>query len=178
LAERPLRTRAHWLADLSVNHVERFVLQQGHSAARVSNDYGYDLIVQTFDYGYDPLLQQGAYENGLLYVQVKAQDRLRALDKGASVAVEITQQHLNLWREEPMPVILVAYDGATETAYWIHLQPLLRSGALTLRKGQQEASIRLSTQSRVDVQTVDTWRTIKQEAVTRMREKARKHGQD
>jgi hypothetical protein len=99
LAERPLRTRAHWLADLSVNHVERFVLQQGHSAARVSNDYGYDLIVQTFNYGSDPLRKQGAYENGLLYVQVKAQDQLRTLEKGASVAVEVTRQHLNLWSE-------------------------------------------------------------------------------
>jgi hypothetical protein len=77
-----------------------------------------------------------------------------------------------------MRVILVAYDGKTDTAYWIHLQPLLRSGAVTLRQGQQEASIRLSTQSRVDVQAVETWRTIKQETVTRLREKARKYGQD
>ena len=42
-AEYKLRTRSHIIADLSVNHVERFVILEGHSCERFEKDYGYDL---------------------------------------------------------------------------------------------------------------------------------------
>ena len=46
---RKRRTRQHVIADLSVHHVERFILEQGHTAQRLSSDNGYDLLVSTFD---------------------------------------------------------------------------------------------------------------------------------
>ncbi len=42
------RTRAHVLADLSINHVERQVLLCGFSVDRVQHDYGYDLTMATY----------------------------------------------------------------------------------------------------------------------------------
>ena len=41
---RKRRTREHIIADLSVNHVERFILQCGWTVQRYSPDYGIDLI--------------------------------------------------------------------------------------------------------------------------------------
>jgi predicted RNA binding protein YcfA (HicA-like mRNA interferase family) len=59
-----LRTRAHVLADLSVNYVERQVLLCGFSVDRVQHDYGYDLIMSTFN-------ATGEFEPGGVYIQVK-----------------------------------------------------------------------------------------------------------
>ena len=39
---RKQRTRQHVIADQSVNHVERFIIDEGHTAQRLEKDYGYD----------------------------------------------------------------------------------------------------------------------------------------
>ena len=46
---RKRRTRQHVIASQSVNFVERFIVDAGHTAQRVEADYGYDLYVTTFD---------------------------------------------------------------------------------------------------------------------------------
>jgi len=46
---RKRRTRAHVIADQSVNHVERYVLDEGHTVQRLGSDYGYDLVLFTYD---------------------------------------------------------------------------------------------------------------------------------
>jgi hypothetical protein len=58
---RKRRTREHVVADQAVNYVERFVIDAGHTAQRLSSDYGYDLVVFTYD-------EQGYLEPGSLYV--------------------------------------------------------------------------------------------------------------
>jgi hypothetical protein len=40
IGPRKRRTRQHVIADLSVHHVEGFVLAEGHTAQRVERDYG------------------------------------------------------------------------------------------------------------------------------------------
>src|SRR5438132_7428600 len=37
------------IADLSVHHVERFILEEGHTAQRLTSDYSYDVLTCTFD---------------------------------------------------------------------------------------------------------------------------------
>jgi hypothetical protein len=69
---RKQRTRAHVIADQSVNHVERFVIDEGHVARRMSNDYGYDLSLTTFD-------EQGFVEPEFMCVQLKASESLQAV---------------------------------------------------------------------------------------------------
>ncbi len=56
--ERKRRTREHVIADLSHNHVERLILEEGHVFLRSPADYGYDLWMQTFDEG--GLVEPGA----------------------------------------------------------------------------------------------------------------------
>ena len=46
---RKRRIRAHVIADLSVNHLERFIYAAGYTAERFRHDYGYDLMMATFD---------------------------------------------------------------------------------------------------------------------------------
>ena len=43
------RPREHIIADLSVNHVERYVFLCGYSVERVEYDYGFDLILFTYN---------------------------------------------------------------------------------------------------------------------------------
>jgi hypothetical protein len=55
------------IADLSVHHVERFILEAGHTAQRLGSDYGYDLLMSTFD-------EQGYVEPGSVFFQFKAME--------------------------------------------------------------------------------------------------------
>lgn len=49
LGHRKQRTRQHVIADLSAHHVEGFILEEGHTAQRLSSDYSYDQLLRTFD---------------------------------------------------------------------------------------------------------------------------------
>jgi hypothetical protein len=62
---RKRRTRAHVIADLAVNYMERCVLEAGFTAEHVRHDYGYDYLVHTYD-------ANGYLEPGEIRVQVKA----------------------------------------------------------------------------------------------------------
>ena len=87
---RKRRTRAHVIADLSVNHVEGFILNEGHTAQRLGSDYGYDLVLFTHD-------EQGYLEPGAIYIQLKASDniesRVGASASQALLIVEETASH-------------------------------------------------------------------------------------
>ncbi len=76
-APRPRRTREHVIASQSRNYIEKFILEKGHTASRPSDDYGYDLFVETYD-------QHGYVENGEICVQIKATDRLIEMIRGDS----------------------------------------------------------------------------------------------
>jgi hypothetical protein len=129
-----MRTRAHVLADLSVNHVERQVLLCGFSVDRVQHDYGYDLTMATYS-------DTGEIEPGGVYIQVKATDWLPRIASGNTISWQVSRRDLKLWLQETYPVILVVYDGQKNKAYWIHVQayisdrrtPELFAGGDTIR---------------------------------------------
>jgi hypothetical protein len=73
------RTREHVIADLSINHVERFVLRCGWTVQRTSHDYGIDLVMETFN-------EVGEPQNGRVLFQLKATDTLKKRDNGRTVA--------------------------------------------------------------------------------------------
>ena len=58
--------------------MERFILAKGHTAERRSDDYGYDLFMDTYD-------EDGYMENGVIRIQLKATDRLEKMRRGDSV---------------------------------------------------------------------------------------------
>ena len=109
------RTRAHVLADLSVNYVERQALLCGYSVERVTHDYGTDLLLFTYD-------RRGVIENGHVLLQLKATDSPQPAADGSAIRVVVDRRDLLHWLNEPWPVILVVYDGHADRAYWIHVQ--------------------------------------------------------
>lgn len=125
---RKRRTREHVIADLSVNHVERFVLEAGHTPQRLTSDYGYDLLLATFD-------DQGYAEPGHLYVQLKASERLEVT--GSGYAYDLDVRDYNLWMAERMPVLLVLYEATRRNAYWVCVQSYFRrSGRVPIPSGK------------------------------------------
>jgi hypothetical protein len=119
--EKKRRTRAHVIADLSVNHVERQALLAGFAVQRIVRDYGIDLFIAT----YDP---SGDVENGEIRIQLKATDKPKWVRGGQSIALRVDQGDFRHWLMEPMPVILAVYDAPNDTAYWLYVQAHFASG--------------------------------------------------
>jgi Domain of unknown function (DUF4365) len=105
------------IADQSVNHVERIVIDEGHTARRTQHDYGYDLDVVT----YDP---DGYVEPGLFYIQIKASEQLK--ESGTNYVFDLDIRDYNLWMNELMPVVLILYDVSRRRAYWLDVQNYFR----------------------------------------------------
>jgi hypothetical protein len=66
---RKLRTREHVIADLSLHHLSGPVFRAGFTIEAHHMDYGIDAHIETFD-------ADGAVENGLIFVQLKATDNI------------------------------------------------------------------------------------------------------
>jgi hypothetical protein len=114
------RTRAHVIADLSVNHVERHALLWGCSVERIEHEYGIDLLISTYD-------RDGERENGEIRLQVKATDRPRLVSGEQSIAVRVDVKDFRHWLLEPMPVILIIYNAKVDVAYWLYVQAYFES---------------------------------------------------
>lgn len=123
---RKQRTRGHIIADLSVNHVERFILRRGHVADRVLFDYGYDLVLRTFD-------ASGEIEPDCILIQLKSSDSAEYVESGRFVTERLDPRDAEAWQAERVPVALIAYDAARDAAYWLHFQAAADVGRATIR---------------------------------------------
>lgn len=138
---RKRRTRQHVIADLSVHHVEGFILENGHTCQRLGSDYGYDLIMWTFD-------GHGYAEPGSVYFQVKAKEKLDESRKYYLFDLDI--RDYNLWIREEMPVVLVLYDASHRSAYWFAVQhSFIKGSARPPKKGARSVRIRVPKRQRV-----------------------------
>lgn len=117
--DRKRRTRAHIIADLSVNHVEKCVLQCGWIVQRYRPDYGLDLMMRTFN-------RRGEIENGDVRLQIKSTDSIKIVSDRKAIAVRVEWRDMVYWLNEPLPMILVIYDAKTDRAWWLHLNETLR----------------------------------------------------
>jgi hypothetical protein len=113
LARRKKRTRQHVIAAQSVNHVERFIIDAGHTAERPASDYGYDLVLFTYD-------EAGYAEEGSVYLQLKAAEKLSR--SGDDFVFDIDVRDFALWTAELMPVVLILFDASRRRAYWVYVQ--------------------------------------------------------
>ncbi|MEO6522049.1 MAG: DUF4365 domain-containing protein [Mucilaginibacter sp.] len=118
--QRTTRTREHVISDLSVHFVEGFVYRESFTCEVFKGDYGYDLNIYTYT-------ATGEFENGNIFVQLKASDRPKYLKKKSSLSFSMSKKHIEVWFDEPFPVILIIYDAIKLVAYWIYLQKHLRS---------------------------------------------------
>jgi hypothetical protein len=109
------RTRAHVIADLAMNYLERLVLLSGHTLQRVTHDYGLDAALTTYN-------GKGEVENGVIWLQLKATDHVQEIDDGRAFALRVQRKDLLYWLGEQYPVIVVLYDAAGDRAFWLHVQ--------------------------------------------------------
>ena len=159
LKPRKQRTRQHVIADLSVHHVEGFILEAGHTAQRLTSDYGFDLILFTYDV-------QGYVEPGLALFQIKARETLK--ERGPNYVFDLDIRDYNLWVQENMPVILVLFDASRKRAWWLHVQGYFREEAARLpRKGAKFVRVRVTKRQVINRQAVAKIRELRQQAVNK-----------
>jgi hypothetical protein len=171
LVPRKRRTRAHVIADLAVNHVERQVLLAGHTLERVWHDYGTDLVMFTYD-------ESGEVESGLVFMQVKATDHMRVLGDGESIAVRVKRSDMRRWLAEDVPFILVAYNAAAEVAHWTHIQEYAASQYVdTSGTAPVTMTVRMSIERTLDIRAVRTIRQLKNELPQRSSQSSRRQAQ-
>ncbi|WP_158258164.1 DUF4365 domain-containing protein [Rhodopila globiformis] len=115
MGARKKRTTEPVIADMSLHVLAYLVVKAGFTFEAMRADYGYDVLSS-------PLTPMGEVENGLVYVQLKATNRIRVHNPSAWVLFRITKTDLDLWGSEQCPVYLVLFDAQAEVAYWLYLQ--------------------------------------------------------
>ncbi len=157
---RKRRTRQHVIADQSVNHVERYIIDEGHTAQRLEKDYGYDLLLFTFD-------EQGYAEPGLAFLQLKAAETLT--QSGSDYVYDLDIRDYNLWALGDLPVFLVLFDATRRRAYWLHVQPYFRADASRRpKKGAKSVRVRVPRRQTLGRRAVATMRERMQQAGLRI----------
>ncbi len=163
---RKRRTRSHVIADLSVNHVERHALACGYSVERIEHDYGIDLLLYTYN-------EDGELENGQVFMQLKATDNPTVLADGETIAFALERADLELWLQEPMPVILVVYDAPRDRAHWLYVQAYfedLRRAGFDLREAGSTVTVHLPSATVVDQTAIRTFARYKDNVLRQARE--------
>jgi Domain of unknown function (DUF4365) len=152
-APRNQRTRQHVIADLSVHHVEGFILNDGHTTQRLGSDYGYDLIVRTFD-------EHGFIEPGAIYFQFKAMETLS--ESGSDFVYDLDIRDYNLWMREETLVILILFDAIARRAFWLAVQPYFEEDiSRQPKKGTKTIRVRVSKRRRVNRRAIQKMRDLK-----------------
>lgn len=150
---RKQRTRDHIIADQSVNHLERFIIDAGFTAQRLVGDYGYDLVMTTFD-------QQGYVEPGFVRFQLKASDTLPR--SGADTVFDVDIRDYHLWVQEPMPVILVLHEASSRRSFWLHFRVFFEDDpSRHPKKGAKTVRVRVPLRRRVNRQAIVRMRGLK-----------------
>src|SRR5262245_16211824 len=153
---RKRRTREHVIADQSVNHVERFIIDEGHTVQRLGSDYGYDLVLFTYD-------EKGYIEPDSVFLQLKAAETLQAV--GSDYVFDLDIRDYNLWMLEKAPVILVLFDASRRRAYWLPVQRYFREDpGRQPKKGAKAVRVRVPKRQVVNRRAVARIRDLKWEA--------------
>jgi hypothetical protein len=156
---RKQRTRQHVIADQSINHVERIIIDAGHTAQRLTPDYGYDLVLFTYD-------DRGYLEPGSVYVQIKASECLGEV--GADYVFDLDIRDYNLWMLEEMPVILVLFAASRRRAYWLWVQSYFSKDAVRQpKRGAKSVRVHVPKRQSVTRRAVAAWRDLKRQALQR-----------
>ena len=112
---RKERTRGHIIEDLSENYLERKILLKGHVLRRPVRDYGVDATMFHF-------ADDGTIENGEVRFQLKATDNLKVINRGTTISFPISTAHLDYWKSEIYPFLLVVYDAKMDKSYWLDIR--------------------------------------------------------
>jgi hypothetical protein len=162
MAQRKKRVRKHVIADMSYHHVAYHVVKRGFTTDVEGSDYGYDGSIITFD-------ANGEVENGLIFIQLKATDRIvQARGKG-TVQFRVDRRDLDFWEDEIFPVYLIVFDAAAERAYWLYVQKYVQENKISAaRLKAQSLTVHIDTTQLVDASSVAAWRGHKEAVIAQI----------
>jgi hypothetical protein len=158
---RKRRVREHVIADMSLHHLAYIIVSCTFTVEITRSDYGYDLSMFTFD-------KTGQYENGNVYVQLKATDNIRLTESGNSIRFRIKKRDIRTWESEKFPVYLVVFDALLEKAYALYLQQYLKGASISSATMKKESIEILLPNQVIDLNTIESWRTDKISVLKRM----------
>lgn len=145
------RTREHVIADLGVNHVERYIFLAGFTAERLRYDYGLDLSMSTYN-------ADGEVKSGRMKFQVKATFHPAISSAGDSIGMRVETAHFKSWLLEWDPVLLVVYDATSDRAFWLDIQEHARLNELDEDIGGLTITLRIPITQTVSQSAVVGWR--------------------
>jgi hypothetical protein len=155
--QRKRRTREHVIADLSIHHLEGFVLRCGWTVERVQHDYGYDLQMWTYS-------DEGLVENGWVLFQVKATDDLPGRTGRGGLALRLQWRDVMFWLNEDYPVLLVLYDAPRDRAYWLHVQAFYRQRRRLAGRRGTTTTVRVPLTNVLDEQAIRHFARLRDDA--------------
>jgi hypothetical protein len=157
-AERKRRTREHVIADLSLHHVEGFVLRCGYTVQRMIADYGYDLNLETYS-------ETGEVEDAYVRLQLKASDNLRQyeLRQEEVFSFPVSMKDYRSWSESILPVFLILYDAQEAEAYWLDVREYAATHSPDLTG--KSLNLRIPRRHVLGIQTIRLIRQRKQQSI-------------
>ncbi len=156
---RKRRTRQHQIEDLSYNYVEKQVLLAFCMLRKYDfRDYGYDGTITTFH-------ENGEIETGIIYVQVKATEKLAYSKKGTGFSLPLAKRDLELWIYETSPVVVVCYDASTDEGYFVELHSYFQKNRLTLRNINKTMTVFIDPANKFGPDAVSKLRVLKNDAL-------------
>jgi hypothetical protein len=99
-----------------------------------------------------------------VFFQLKATDDLHILDDGKTISCRVELADVKLWQREPMPVILVLYDGRKDRAYWLYVQQYLEEKNISFEDfsaGQDRITVRIPMKNRVRRHAIESFREFR-----------------
>lgn len=151
---RKRRTREHILADLGYNHTEKQVLLAGHVLTKITSDYGYDGLVNTFD-------SNGEIEHNFFLMQVKSTEKINFSDKHNGFELILSKRDLAHWLFNPIIVVAVLFDFKKEIAYYLHVQAYFYKHKLDYNSINKFIQVYLPAQNVLTSDAVDYFRSAK-----------------
>jgi hypothetical protein len=151
--EHKRRTREHIIEEMSLNFLERKVLERGHQLVPASRrEYGWDATM----FHFSP--ETGELENGEIRFQLKATDHL-ADDKPFAICQVATQDlHYWYWEAQRLPFVLVLYDAIRNRAYWLDIRRYIDDILSGLDIEQKTVQVRFPWTNKMTVKTIDLFR--------------------
>jgi hypothetical protein len=157
-AGKKRRTRAHIIADLAMNYLERLALLRGHTLQRITHDYGLDAALTTYN-------AKGEVENGVVWLQLKATDHMQEMNDGRVFALRVQRKDLLYWLGEQYPVIVVLYAAASDRAFWLHVQDEFAGGKVfELARAGASMTCHVRAEQLLTTDTIQEFRRFKAQA--------------
>lgn len=151
---RKRRTREHIVADLGYNHFEKHVLLAGHVLTKITSDYGYDGLVNTFD-------SNGEIEHNFFLMQVKSTENIRFSPKHNGFEINLSKRDLSHWLFNPIVVVVVLFDLKEEIAYYLHIQDYIYKNKLDYDSINKFIQVYLPAQNVLTFYAVNYFRSAK-----------------